>query len=90
MVCGGAHVGLVGCQGKWVSYWFSRGSHGHGHASLPVHIGREALTKIETSFKAAWCSAWELEALPEIFGEVDVKADTLVEMAEGIIAASKA
>lgn len=55
-----------------------------------MHIGREALTKIETSFKAAWCSAWELEALPEIFGEVDVKADTLVEMAEGIIAASKA
>lgn len=38
-----------------------------------------------TRFKAAWCSAWELEPVPEIFGEVDVVADTLVDMAEKII-----
>lgn len=40
-------------------------------------------------FKAAWCSVWEIEPVPEIFGEVDVVADSLVEMAEKIIEASK-
>lgn len=44
---------------------------------------------VSRRFKAAWCSAWEVEPVPEIFGEVDVMADSLVEMAEGIIAASK-
>lgn len=40
-------------------------------------------------FKAAWCSVWEGEALPEIFGEVDVVADSLVDMADKIIEAAK-
>lgn len=40
-------------------------------------------------FKAAWCSVWEVEALPEIFGEVDVVADSLVEMADKIVEAAK-
>jgi len=39
-------------------------------------------------FKAAWCSVWEKEPATEVFGEVDVMADSLVEMAEKIIAAS--
>lgn len=48
------------------------------------------LTRIGNSrFKAAWCSEWEIEAVPEIFGEVDVVADSLVEMADKIIEASK-
>ncbi|KAG8162272.1 hypothetical protein KVR01_008037 [Diaporthe batatas] len=40
-------------------------------------------------FKAAWCSVWEIEPVPEVFGEVDVVSDSLVEMAEKIIEASK-
>lgn len=40
------------------------------------------------SFKGAWCSVWEKEACEEVFGEIDVKADTLPEMADKIIAAS--
>lgn len=40
------------------------------------------------SFKAAWCSAWESEPVPEVFGEVDVVADSLVEMAEKIVQAA--
>ncbi|ROV93470.1 hypothetical protein VSDG_06798 [Cytospora chrysosperma] len=40
-------------------------------------------------FKAAWCSVWEIEPVPEVFGEVDVVADSLVDMAEKIIQASK-
>ncbi|KUI61813.1 2-haloalkanoic acid dehalogenase [Cytospora mali] len=40
-------------------------------------------------FKAAWCSVWEIEPVPEVFGEVDVVADSLVDMADKIIEASK-
>jgi hypothetical protein len=40
-------------------------------------------------FRAAWCSVYEIEPVPEVFGEVDVVADSLVEMAEKIIEASK-
>ncbi|EME79256.1 uncharacterized protein MYCFIDRAFT_34313 [Pseudocercospora fijiensis CIRAD86] len=39
-------------------------------------------------FKAAWCSAWEKEAVTEAFGEVEVMAENLVTMAEKIITAS--
>jgi len=39
-------------------------------------------------FKAAWCSVWEKEACVDLFGEMDVMADELVEMADKIIAAS--
>lgn len=41
-----------------------------------------------TRFKAAWCSVWELEPVPEVFGEVDVVADSLVDMADKIIKAA--
>ena len=37
-------------------------------------------------FKTAYCTALEGEALPEIFGEMDVTADTLPAMADKIIA----
>ncbi|KAK2008864.1 haloacid dehalogenase-like hydrolase [Colletotrichum eremochloae] len=40
-------------------------------------------------FKAAYCTAMEGEALPDIFGEVDVVADTLPAMADKLIAASE-
>lgn len=40
-------------------------------------------------FKAAWCSVWEIEPVPEVFGEVDVVADSLVAMADKIIEAAK-
>ncbi|ORY68659.1 2-haloalkanoic acid dehalogenase [Pseudomassariella vexata] len=39
-------------------------------------------------FKAAWCSVYEKEPVSQVFGDVDVTADSLVEMAEKIIQAS--
>ncbi|KAF9893206.1 hypothetical protein FE257_011629 [Aspergillus nanangensis] len=43
-----------------------------------------------TGFKAAYCLALEGEAIPELFGEMDVTAETLPAMAEKIIAADAA
>lgn len=39
-------------------------------------------------FKGAYTSVWEREPCPEIFGEMDVMAETPLEMADKIIAAS--
>ncbi|KAL3418562.1 2-haloalkanoic acid dehalogenase [Phlyctema vagabunda] len=39
-------------------------------------------------FKGAWAAVWEKEANPELFGEIDVTAETLPEMADKVIAAS--
>ncbi|RDW75946.1 HAD-like protein [Coleophoma crateriformis] len=39
-------------------------------------------------FKGAWCSVWEKEPCTEIFGNIDVTADTFPEMADKIIAYS--
>ncbi|KAK8046935.1 hypothetical protein PG996_014999 [Apiospora saccharicola] len=39
-----------------------------------------------TGFKGAWVSLWEKEMCSEIFGEMDVVADSLPEMADGIVA----
>lgn len=39
-------------------------------------------------FKAAWCSVWEKLPVSEVFGDVDVVADSLEAMADGIIKAS--
>lgn len=50
--------------------------------------GMNAAKKSYSRFKAAWCSAWEIEPVPEVFGEVDVVADSLVDMADKIIKAS--
>ncbi|PLB47606.1 HAD-like protein [Aspergillus steynii IBT 23096] len=38
-------------------------------------------------FKAAYCTALEGEPIPELFGEMDVVGESLVEMAKGIITA---
>ena len=38
-------------------------------------------------YRGAFCTVWEGEALPEIFGEVEVVADSLPEMADKVIAA---
>ncbi|GJC87471.1 (S)-2-haloacid dehalogenase [Colletotrichum liriopes] len=46
----------------------------------------DASTAKTVGFKAAYCSALEGEALPEIFGEMDVVAETLPAMADKIIA----
>jgi len=40
-------------------------------------------------FKAAWCSEWEKLPVPEVFGEMDVVADSLEALADGIIEASR-
>lgn len=50
--------------------------------------GMNADNNSRSRFKAAWCSAWEIEPVPEVFGEVDVVADSLVDMADKIIKAS--
>lgn len=39
-------------------------------------------------FKGAYCTVYEKEYLPEVFGEMDIVADTLPEMADKIIATS--
>lgn len=41
-----------------------------------------------TGFKGAYCTVWEKEPLQELFGDMEVIADTLPEMAEKVIAAS--
>ncbi|KAJ5554770.1 hypothetical protein N7535_007216 [Penicillium sp. DV-2018c] len=40
----------------------------------------------KAGFKGAWCGVWEKEPLSELFGEMDVLDDTLVGMADKIIA----
>uniref|UniRef100_L2FYZ8 2-haloalkanoic acid dehalogenase, putative n=1 Tax=Colletotrichum fructicola (strain Nara gc5) TaxID=1213859 RepID=L2FYZ8_COLFN len=40
-------------------------------------------------FKGAWCSIYEKEPCVDLFGEMDVMADELPEMARKIIAASE-
>ncbi|KAH8660300.1 haloacid dehalogenase-like hydrolase [Xylariales sp. PMI_506] len=49
----------------------------------------DASTAMTVGFNAAYCTALEGEALPEIFGQMDIVADTLPEMADKIIAASQ-
>ena len=41
-----------------------------------------------TGYRGAFCTVWEGESLPEIFGDVDVVADTLPEMADKVIAST--
>jgi 2-haloacid dehalogenase len=38
------------------------------------------------SFKGAWASFWEKESCLDIFGEMDVVADDLPALADGIVA----
>jgi hypothetical protein len=40
------------------------------------------------SFKGAWVSEWELEQCEDVFGGMDVVADSLPALADGIIAAA--
>ncbi|CAK3862290.1 related to 2-haloalkanoic acid dehalogenase [Lecanosticta acicola] len=42
-----------------------------------------------TGFRGAYCSVYEGEALTDLFGEMDVLSDSLPEMADKIIAASR-
>ncbi|KAK7409068.1 hypothetical protein QQX98_008772 [Neonectria punicea] len=48
----------------------------------------DASTAKTVGFNAAYCTALEGEALPQIFGQMDIVADTLPDMADKIIAAS--
>ncbi|KAF8866167.1 HAD-like protein [Acephala macrosclerotiorum] len=41
-----------------------------------------------TGFKGAYCTIWEKEPLQELFGDMEVIADTLPEMADKVIAAA--
>lgn len=73
MVRRGAHVGHLGGKA--------------GRVSADVDVKVYELT-YDYRFKAAWTSDYEKEPVTEIFGEIDVLADSLVEMADKIIAAS--
>ena len=41
-------------------------------------------------FKGAWVSVWEKEICSDLFGDMDVVADDLPSLADGIIAVSSA
>ncbi|KAK7428887.1 hypothetical protein QQZ08_004657 [Neonectria magnoliae] len=61
------------------------------HGSKPwfaaAHLW-DASTAKTVGFNAAYCTALEGEALPHIFGQMDIVSDTLPDMADKIIAAS--
>ena len=42
-----------------------------------------------SGFKGAYCTVYEGEELPDLFGKMDVVADTLPDMADKIVAASQ-
>ncbi|OJJ68887.1 hypothetical protein ASPBRDRAFT_658073 [Aspergillus brasiliensis CBS 101740] len=52
-----------------------------------AHMWDAAAAK-RCGFKGAWVSIWEKETCSDIFGEMDVVADSLPMLAEGIIAAT--
>ena len=75
MVCGGAYVGC-----------FCGEADGVGHIFL-LDMSHDSDDKlIRCRFKGAYCTVYEKQALPELFGEMEVTADSLPEMATGIIA----
>ena len=45
----------------------------------------ETNVSLTNSFKGAWVSLWEKESCPEIFGEMEVIADDLPGLADGIV-----
>jgi 2-haloacid dehalogenase len=51
------------------------------------HVATANVRRID-SFKGAWVSMWEKESCLDIFGEMEVTADDLPAMADGIIAYS--
>lgn len=63
------------------------------HEPTPINDSQAHMWDVSAAkrvgFKGAYCSVWENEALTEVFGELDVLADTLPEMADKIIAASQ-
>lgn len=73
MVCCRAHLGCFSCAEKWVNFLFPNSV-----------FDADSFSR----FKSAWCSVWEKEQCTEIFGEADVTADSLPELADKIIAAS--
>ena len=55
-----------------------------GKLSIPSWSGFKL---IKVRFKGAYCTIWEKEPLQELFGDMEVIADTLPEMADKVIAA---
>lgn len=45
----------------------------------------QANAPFTTSFKGAWVSVWEKESCSDLYGEMEVVADDLPGLAEGII-----
>lgn len=66
-------MGCFGCQEGWV-----------GFASF-LSLDRADSGR----FKAAYCTALEGDPIPRLFGDMDVVGASLVEMANGVIAASQ-
>lgn len=62
-----------------------RGARGRSYLS-PHYLSVIAVITDKNSFKGAYCTVYEKQALPELFGEMEVTADSLPEMAAGIIA----
>jgi hypothetical protein len=81
MVCGGAYVGCVCGEEIGVSLYFVYlgGRRGRGKRA----------DESWNRFKGAYCSVWEKEPCLEIFGEMDIMADSLPEMARKVVEAAK-
>lgn len=52
-------------------------------------LGVRIIANRVDSFKGAYCTVWEKEACTDLFGVMDVMADTFPDMARKIVAASK-
>ncbi|TVY85429.1 (S)-2-haloacid dehalogenase 4A [Lachnellula suecica] len=73
----GAYAALLEKFGKEEKPWFAA-----------AHTWDSSAAQ-RNGFKSAWCSVWEKEECVDIFGKSDVTADTLPELADKVIAASK-
>jgi len=52
-------------------------------------VGGDDADEMQNRFKGAYCSVLEKEPCLEIFGEMDVMADSLPEMARSVVEAAK-
>lgn len=67
--------------------WDVSAARSTGYVTLPHHaLGFSRLLYLDR-FKGAYCTVWEQEPLLELFGDMDVVANTLPEMAEKVIVA---
>lgn len=67
--------------------WDVSAARSTGYVTLPHYALEPSRLLYLNRFKGAYCTVWEQEPLLELFGDMDVVADTLPEMAEKVITA---